>query len=233
MALFKGSLIAEASGSVNGVVFSRNRGGAYIRNRSVPVNPTTDLQTRIRGIFGGSASNWKNLPSTVRNAWALYAEKTPLINRLGASRPIPALAMYQRCITPRVQAGLAIPADPPTTPGLPNPFAFSALGVTADEAEQEITINFTTGQAWASQVGAAALVYLSSGQSPAVNNPGSTFKYVGRILGASTAPTSPQTFSVAGVQPIAAGLRYWARVVVTDAEGRLSQETVQELASVS
>lgn len=233
MALFKGSLIAEASGSINGVVFSRNRGGAYIRNRSVPVNPSTDEQNRIRGIFGGNASTWKTLSEADRAAWSLYAEKTPLINRLGASRPIPALAMYQRCITPRVQAGLAIPADPPTTPGLPAPFAFSALGVTADEAEQEITLNFPAGQTWAGQVGAAALVYLSSGQSPAVNNPGSTFRYVGRINGNGTPPTSPQTFSVAGIQPIAAGLRYWARVVVTDAEGRLSQETVQELASVA
>lgn len=233
MALFKGSLIAEASGSVNGVVFSRNRGGAYIRNRSVPVNPSTDLQTRIRGIFGGNATNWKSLSQADRDAWALYAEKTPLINRLGASRAIPALAMYQRCVTPRIQAGLAIPADPPTTPGLPNPFVFASGGVTADVGDQTITVNFTTGQAWAGQVGAAALIYISSGQSPAVNNPGSTFKYLSRINGAATPPASPFTVSTAGVQAINAGLRYWVRVVVTDAEGRLSQELVQELASVA
>jgi hypothetical protein len=233
MALFKGSIVAEISGSVNGIVFSRNRGGAYVRNRSVPVNPSTDQQTRIRSIFGGNASAWKALPDTVRENWRLYAEKTPLINRLGASRPIPALAMYQRCITPRVQASLSIPADAPTTPGLPNPFVFAAGGVTADEAEQEVTINFTTGQAWASQVGAAALFYLSVGQSPAVNNPGSTFRYIGRTLGAATPPTSPTVLNVADVQPIAGDLRYWLRVVVTDAEGRLSQEVIQELASVS
>lgn len=233
MALFKGSLIAEASGSVNGIVFSRNRGGPYIRNRSVPVNPSTDGQARIRSIFGGNASNWKNLSSADRTAWALYAEKTPLLNRLGASRPIPALAMYQRCITPRVQSGLSIPADPPTTPGLPNPFIFASGGATADVGDQTVTVNFTAGQAWASQVGAAALIYLSSGQSPAVNNPGSTFKYLSRINGAATPPASPSIISTAGVQTITAGLRYWVRIVVTDAEGRLSQETVQELASVS
>ena len=49
MALIKtGPAVAVISGSVGGTVFSRNKGGAYMRNRSIPVNPQSAAQVVVR-----------------------------------------------------------------------------------------------------------------------------------------------------------------------------------------
>jgi len=98
MALIKlGGMIAEIRGSVGGATFARNRGGAYVRNRSVPLNPASVDQSRVRAVFGGLAQAWSaELTQTQREAWELYAANVPLPNSLGELRQVTGLNMYQR-----------------------------------------------------------------------------------------------------------------------------------------
>src|SRR5882762_2144010 len=57
------------SGSQGSRTFSHNKGGAYTRNRRIPVNPTTVSQGAVRNQLAASSANWANLSDADRNAW--------------------------------------------------------------------------------------------------------------------------------------------------------------------
>lgn len=80
-----GPLAAAVSGSIGGVVFSRNRGGAYVRNRSVPVDPNTIAQQNVRSILATQSSSWADQTDAVRAAFQNWAVQNPVINALGHS----------------------------------------------------------------------------------------------------------------------------------------------------
>ena len=83
MALIKFNQIAAASGSVNGTTYSRNYTGAYMRNRTVPVNPNTESQQEARSFMSIATARWAVLTQEQRNAWAIYAAQTPVVNKVG------------------------------------------------------------------------------------------------------------------------------------------------------
>ena len=46
-----GMMMTDASGKLGGQVFSKNRGGSYVRTKSTPVNRQSSAQMNVRGIF--------------------------------------------------------------------------------------------------------------------------------------------------------------------------------------
>lgn len=98
MALLKlGPMVADIRGSVGGVTFARNRGGAYARNRTAPLNPQSPRQVAVRTILAQLATAWTiTLTQAQRDAWELYADNVPLPNSLGELRKVSGLAMYVR-----------------------------------------------------------------------------------------------------------------------------------------
>jgi hypothetical protein len=107
MALVKyGATVAQISGSVGGVVFARNRGGAYIRNKTAPVQPGTALQLAARTIFGSAVNTWTNiLDSTQREAWNTYASAVPYTDIFGETRYYSGQQRYIQCFTALVNHG--------------------------------------------------------------------------------------------------------------------------------
>jgi len=48
MAIIKFSaIVSDARGKIGGNVFSRNKGGSYIRSYVKPINPSTPKQTQV------------------------------------------------------------------------------------------------------------------------------------------------------------------------------------------
>jgi hypothetical protein len=80
-----GSGVAAISGRVAGTVFARNRGGAYMRRFSVPVNKRTTAQQAVRQRFAESSGQWMLLPAGMRAAWESWASTHPVRDRFGAS----------------------------------------------------------------------------------------------------------------------------------------------------
>lgn len=64
-----GAMMVDASGKLGGQVFSKNRGGAYIRTKSTPLNPQTTAQMSIRGIFASISSAWSGLGEANRQSF--------------------------------------------------------------------------------------------------------------------------------------------------------------------
>ncbi len=65
-----GEMIADMRGKVNGTVHSKNRFGAYMRNKTSPVNPQTTFQSAVRNSFTQFAQGWRSLTQAQRLSWS-------------------------------------------------------------------------------------------------------------------------------------------------------------------
>lgn len=82
--LFKSQILTQASGSIGGTTFSRNRGGMYTRARTLPTNPNTPRQNAVRSAMTTCVNYWSNeLTATERQAWKDYGDNVAVLNRVG------------------------------------------------------------------------------------------------------------------------------------------------------
>lgn len=211
----------QISGSSGGTTWSRNRFGAYKRNRSLPVNPNTSRQVAVRNNVRSLAIAWNNtLTQAQRDAWNVYGANVTWTNKLGQAVNLTGLNHYIRSNTPRLGAGLARVDDAPTIFTLA--VAELSLGATASEATQIITFTFDDTATWASEDGAFQQFAAGLPVNGGIGFFGGPYRLVGNGLGNSGTPlTSPQTFT-SGF-PIAAGQRLWVRTRIGRADGRLSE----------
>lgn len=215
---FKGTIIGQASGSYASNTFSHNRGGQYIRNRSIPVNPNSTQQQAVRNAMNLYANRWRTaLTQAQRDGWAAYSAAVPIPDSLGEPRDIGGIAMYSRNNIPRRQSGLsavnAAPAalvlgtvTPPTITGI------AATGIAS--------VVFDNTDEWATAVGGALLLYFSRGANSTRTANQGGYRYGFRINGAVVPPASPGT----GTMPfgVTAGQKvFWQARAVT-ADGKLT-----------
>ena len=97
MALFSpGPLVSQVSGSIGGQVFSHNRGGQYIRQRSTPTAVYTDPALEAKNRLATMSLRWGGLTTAQRLAWKTYASENPTINRIGRSTTLSGIAIHNR-----------------------------------------------------------------------------------------------------------------------------------------
>jgi hypothetical protein len=115
MALIKlGNAVQDARGTLNGSVFSRNKGGAYMRTKVSPVQPRTPAQLAVRANFSANAKLWSGAMSAAqRAAWVAYAVTYPYSNVFGDSSVLTGLAMSMAKNQVLLQIGAAPIEDPP------------------------------------------------------------------------------------------------------------------------
>lgn len=66
--------LGEFSGKLGGMVFSRNKGGAYVRKFVTPINPSTSKQRTVRERFSQRALEFRALPAETKAMWAEYVQ---------------------------------------------------------------------------------------------------------------------------------------------------------------
>src|SRR5690606_26146133 len=64
-----GMMMTDARGKLGGQVFSKNRGGSYIRTKVTPSNPRSSFQQAIRTLLSGFSQAWSSLTANQRSAW--------------------------------------------------------------------------------------------------------------------------------------------------------------------
>lgn len=215
-----GAGIADMRGSIGGVVFSRNRSGAYARNRTIPVNPGSALQLEVRAAIGQVRAAWfEDLSTSARAAWKTYADNVPVINRLGEQIHLTGWNMFARTNTFQVYHGKPIITAAPTdfsTAEMDGNFA--AVG--ADDGTITLTIDNTLG--WANEAGGRMEVYVSAPQNGTKNFYKGPYNKVSTILGATPVPpVVSQTFAMP--QAVVIGQRVFLMARIFRADGRLSQ----------
>lgn len=92
-----GNGVADMRGSIAGSTFSRNRFGAYARNRTKPINTDTPFQSAIRNQLGSFAKQWGGtLTEPERQAFITIAPNHPLPNKLGQIVTLHGIAFFQQ-----------------------------------------------------------------------------------------------------------------------------------------
>lgn len=217
--IFTSSMIAAGSGSIGGTVFSRNRGGQYVRTRAIPVNTNTSQQQAVRSVLSNLAVVWGNtLTQAQRDAWANYAANTPVVNALGQQSFLTAQQWYIKANTARVVNGKTRIDAGPIVMGLAilTPISIVASGTTT------LTVSFTNTDPWAIAVNGHLFIYASRPTNPTINNLKGPYRFAGAINGAATPPTSPAVLVSPFVFATAQKQHY--RAVVSDQSGRPSPD---------
>lgn len=218
---YKSALTTQASGSLKGITASHNRGGAYLRGRTIPTNPSTVKQGIIRGGLRTLVNRWTSTLSAVqRAAWKVYADNTPKTDVLGDPIILTGQQMYIRANTSRIQASLATVDAAPTTFDFGS---FTPPTLTLGAASATGTLTLLGTDDWISSGSTNnMLVYTSPPQNPSINFFKGPFQFAAKI------PSIPaNATTVVFTLPIAAGAtgtRTFFRVTVSRSDGRLSSD---------
>lgn len=209
----------QRSGSSGGTVWSHNRFGAYIRNRTVPVNPNTARQVAVRNAVRAIAIAWDlTLTQVQRDAWEVYADNVSWKNRLGQTVTLTGLNHYIRSNVPRVQNGIPRVDAAPTQFDLAT--AELALAVTASEATQDLTINGDPAAAWIGEADAWQFFSMGLPQNPGIAFFGGPYKQLTAVPGAGPPPFP---VVIATAFPFVEGQRIWVKSRIARGDGRLSE----------
>lgn len=88
------ALLGQLSRSAGSTTASHNRFGSYLRNRVVPVNPRSTLQSTQRAIFGGLSENWRALSSAQRSGWIALGQSITKSDTQGQTYTLTGLQTY-------------------------------------------------------------------------------------------------------------------------------------------
>lgn len=91
-----GMMMTDASGKLGGQVFSKNRGGSYVRTKSTPVNRQSSAQMNVRGIFASISSRWSSLTESARESFNGFVGDYARTDIFGDLRNPSGKALFQR-----------------------------------------------------------------------------------------------------------------------------------------
>ena len=140
MAIFNpGIAIGQISGKVGGSVFSRNRGGSYVRNNAIPSRVVSEKALLQKACLAAAVRSWSDLTDSQRQQWNTYAQTATVTNRLGKSISLTGQNWFVACNSRLLRA-----EDTPvvTSPDIPAPAGdlISAFTVDAGSGDTEVTM---------------------------------------------------------------------------------------------
>lgn len=134
-----GPMVGQASGSVGGVVFSRNRYGTYLRRRAHPTTSQSSWALDAKSILGAVSREWGGLDEAERVAWATWAANNPVTDKLGSKQVLAGNAAYMM-INGRINAGgLSSISVPPVAYAPP---ALDSVTLDADIGSGDFDLTF-------------------------------------------------------------------------------------------
>lgn len=149
------------SGSVGGVVSSRNRSGQYRRTRAIPTQPRTTAQLNQRSRLSTQSAAWRGLSAANISSWNAFALSFTVRNSLGSSINLTGHQAFIKVNTVLLLNGEAVVTAPPP---LPTFVANTITGITATASTHTVSIAGT-----APATGTDMMIYVSGQKSPGVS----------------------------------------------------------------
>lgn len=226
MALYLPTLAALASGKLNGVVFSHNRGGPYIRaHNPTPFDPNTSPQVKMRTSSGEVTTRWQGLTAAQREAWRRFSEAFPRPNRIGQCHPNGGYQEYLRANLPRrygINCGFTalgyIDTPPNTGAGDPPQVTLSLISSGA-----KLRVAWSVTQPFANTIGAGLFVYVSQPMKATIHWHRSPMLLQTVVRKTLFNLTSPQDITLT-TAPSAPTPVIFVKLRQSNADGRLSME---------
>ena len=170
-----GAIVSEGRGSIGGTTFSRNRGGAYSRNRTIPTDPATAAQIAQRARFATISASWATLTDAQRNTWQQAVSEYVYTDVFGKAHVYSPFVLFQQCNLNLLLIGstMITEAVPPQ-----EKINYEGLTITATSVVQDIVINTGISQAGPNQ---ATAYYATPMYSPGISYVKNKFRYMNFI----------------------------------------------------
>lgn len=140
-----GMMMTDASGKLGGHVFSKNRGGSYVRTKVTPSNPQSTAQMNVRGIFASISSGWSSLTESARNSYRNFVSDYAKTDIFGDLRNPSGKALYQRLNQNLAISGQTLLTQCVAPQEVPFANVASATGSVAGSNLNVVTAGDTTG----------------------------------------------------------------------------------------
>ena len=134
-----GPTVAAVSGSIGGTVYSHNRFGMYMRNRSKPVVSTTEKAIAAKALFSAASQAWQALAIGIQQAWNMWANGNPIVGSLGQPQNLTGHAAFSGNYCVMTKLGQATLTSPPITPA---PTPLTAVSVLASKTLGTADVTF-------------------------------------------------------------------------------------------
>ncbi len=199
------ALVSEMRGKLNGSVFSRNRGGAYLRTKVTPSNPQTPSQLAARSLLASLSQAWRSLTVAQRTAWNAVVENFPSVDVFGDQRIPSGQQLFIRLNTNITNVGAATINDPPAPVGAEET---GALTLTVAETADVFTVAYVNTPVPADH---AMLLEATAGKSAGIDNFTSFFRVISTVAAAQVSPELASVDYVTKFGSIVEGLKYGTR----------------------
>ena len=216
------ALIAEMRKKLNGSVFARNRGGAYLRTKVTPVNPQSIAQVGARNLLTQFSQSWRTLTEAERLAWNGVVTQWSTTDVFGDVVNPSGITLYIRLNINITLAGGTVLTSPPSPTGAEalERVIFSAA-VTGDVYEVDSDIA-------AVPANTAAYLEASPMLSPGISNANSKFRYIATLPAGTTFPYDAYADFAAKYGTLVAGQKAFVRMkFINMSTGEVSQSLVQ------
>jgi hypothetical protein len=192
------------SGSVGARTSSRNSGGQYVRQRSMPTQPRTPAQVNQRARLTSQSAAWRGLTDAQRAGWNAFAQSFTIVNTLGTAIHLTGAQCFIKVNTVNLINGDATVQLPPVLP------AFVANTVTALTAVAATPLISLTGVTPAGTT--KYMVFASPQVSAGVSFQGN-FRFIQTATTFTTGVLSLQTAYAAKFGTLIVGKKVFVKIV--------------------
>lgn len=141
-----GMMMTDARGKLGGQVFSKNRGGAYVRTKVTPANARTVRQTVVRSLLASISQGWSGLTLAARNSFNEAVNQFSTTDIFGDIRNPSGKSLFVRLNMNLANSGQATIAAAPVKVDLPIVgFSAAEIDLTKEEINLTASGTFTNG----------------------------------------------------------------------------------------
>lgn len=201
-----GMMMTDARNKLGGQVFSKNRGGAYVRTKVTPSNAQTSFQTAVRAILSFLAASFRTLTANQILAWNNAVSDFTGTDIFGDVKTPSGENLYIKLNANLAKVGSPYISDPPlptNVPSLTGLVVSAAVGANAVLiAANEITVG----------VGERLYIEATPCLSPGKSFVKSEFRTIGFTATNAAIPYAAGTLYAAKFGALVAGQKLFIRV---------------------
>lgn len=219
-----GMAIVDGRGKVGGTVMSKNKGGAYLKNKVSPSQPRTASQTTARQRLTNFAQGFRGLTAAQITSWNSAVQDFLKTDVFGDLKTPSGINLYTRLNVNLATIGVAALTLPPLPSAVTGPTSISA---TATAGAPTLSIVFalspvTAGMTW--------IIQATRQMSPGRSAPGTQFRTIGTIAAAATTPNNALAVYNTKFGTLVAGQKIFIRIyAIAIATGLKSQALTTNL----
>ena len=197
--------VSEIRNKIGGIVFARNRGGAYMRTKVTPLNPQTTAQAGARSLLTSLAQAFRSLSQEQITAWNNAVTQWQTTDIFGMLVSPTGLALYVRLNANIINAGGTVIDTPPSPVGAAS---LGSLSLTAAVTGDVFDVAYSPATVPADH---SMYVEATPMLSPGINNANSKFRFIGIAAAAAASPSDLFTAETSKFGSLVAGQKVLVR----------------------